>query len=393
MGRKISNSCRIKILNPTVASHGYGSANILFVAGFPLKADLNNGIALSGSNEETLNQFLRSERLNIKHTYRSLYIREKLDYSGTNSRRLREALKKVDTEGYKQLLFDEIHDLNPNVIVPLDDIALSVVFPHINAIKKPKGRRHWMNCYRGSILPFNEDWQAKHGYDKPIKVIPTFGPQYLYSDWKSRAYVRVDYERIAKYSKTQDVFKEPGILWVTKTYESLLGFVSRQYAKLPTRVSFDVETYGGMLTCISFCFDGEEAVSVPLAYNDAISMAEKVLLWKLVSQILADPRTEKNNQNIKYDWTILERHGFIVDDSAGISDTMIKAGLLYPELLKGLDFLTSIYTEIPYYKDEGKNFDPRMGKDRLYLYNAKDALAAHLVAEAQDIELKELETA
>lgn len=376
-------------MNPSVSSHGYGSASIMFISGYPLTPDLNAGKALAGSSEDTINQFLRPHKIKITQTYRSLYIRERLEYSGNNTRRLREALKKVDTDGYKEMLYQEIHSVNPAVIVPLDDIALSVVYPHINAIKKPKGRKHWMDCYRGSILPFNENWQQRHGTGNNIKVIPTFGPMYLYADWKARAYVGVDYTRIAKYSTVREPFEPPGLIWITKTYEALLGFVSRQYAKNPTRCTFDIETYGGIITCISFCFDGHEAISVPLSFNDDISLADKIGLWKTVSKILSDPKTEKNNQNIKYDWSILEKHGFIVTNVG--SDTMLKAGLLYPELPKGLDFLTSLYTEIPYYKDEGKNFDPRKGKDTLYFYNAKDSLAAHLISIEQDKELQELE--
>ena len=72
-----------------------------------------------------------------------------------------------------------------------------------------------------------------------------------------------------------------------------------------------------------------------------------------------------------------------------IHDTQLKAGLLYPEFPKGLDFLTSLYTEIPYFKSEGATFDPRMGKDVLYLYNAKDALATAKINKIQTEELVE----
>src|SRR5439155_389488 len=107
----------------------------------------------------------------------------------------------------------------------------------------------------------------------------------------------------------------------------------------------------------------------------------------LVAKLLAHP-IPKCNQNIKYDITILERHGFYINSV--FHDTMIKAGLLYPELPKALDFLTSIYTPLKYYKDEGKNFDPtKDDKERILIYNAKDSLAAHLVNKKQEEELKE----
>ena len=377
-------------MQPIIKGHGYGAAKILFVAGHPLSPDLQTGLALSGTSETTLDQFLRAQKLNIKQTYRTLYIKEKLEYAGTNSRRLREALAKVYTVEYNKILMDEIKEVQPNVIVPLDDISLSVVYPHIDPRRGPGKGKRWIDAYRGSILPFNDKTKARRlGDERFIKVIPTYGPQFLYANWPARSYISVDYTRIAKYSETEEEFKSPGLVWVAKTNEALISFLARQYAKVPKMCTFDVETYGGMITCISFCFDGYEAVSVPLSFTNEISIEEKAELWRTVSKILADERTEKNNQNIKFDWTLLERHGFVINNV--VHDTMLKAGLLYPELPKNLGFLTSLYTEIPYFKDEGKNFDPRLGKDQLYLYNAKDSLAAHIISEEQDKELKELD--
>jgi DNA polymerase I-like protein with 3'-5' exonuclease and polymerase domains len=69
---------------------------------------------------------------------------------------------------------------------------------------------------------------------------------------------------------------------------------------------------------------------------------------------------------------------------------MLAAGCLYCEFPKNLGFLTSIYTDLPYFKDEGKEFDPaRIKKDQFYLYNAKDSLACHQIYTKQKVELLE----
>ena len=56
-------------------------------------------------------------------------------------------------------------------------------------------------------------------------------------------------------------------------------------------------------------------------------------------------------QNFGYDRDKIRRLGFTVRGLA--SDTMLKAFTINPELPKNLAFNTSIYTEEPYYKDEG----------------------------------------
>lgn len=372
-------------INPQVSSHGYGSAEILFLAGFPSKRDLDNGLALTGHAESTLNQFLYPHKLSLKNCYRSCFIKEQLSYSGTNTKKLREAMEKIDYDGYLDLLFEEIKEIAPNVIVPLDDISLGSVFPHIQSLHKPRGRKYWTYCYRGSILPLRSDFTTKLG--RTTKVIPTLSPTQLEIDWAARSYVGLDFKKIKEHSLSTQPIDEFGLCWVAHSAAEFERFLRRQYDKSPKRLSFDIETWVGLPTCISFCFDGWESCTVPLL-DESISQVERALLWRLVGKVLADERIEKNNQNIKYDWIILERFGFTISNVK--SDTMLKGALLYPELPKGLDFYTSIYTQIPYYKDEGKEFNPKLHtRDRLYIYCAKDSLSAQVISEKQDEELIE----
>ena len=70
---------------------------------------------------------------------------------------------------------------------------------------------------------------------------------------------------------------------------------------------------------------------------------------------------------------------------------MLAASTLYCEFPKNLGFLTSIYTDLPYFKDEGRGFDlDSARKDRYYLYNAKDSLATSQIFSQQVQEVKEL---
>src|SRR5213593_3296592 len=136
-----------------VNSHGYDGASIFFLGGYPLKEDLNQGLALSGHLERTLDKFLHQQNSSIRNTYRSLFIKEQLSFSGTTNWRLKEALAELgetEIQRYENILFEEIKEIDPVIIVPLDDLAFGAVFPHIKTIKLPKGRKHWSYCYRGS---------------------------------------------------------------------------------------------------------------------------------------------------------------------------------------------------------------------------------------------------
>ena len=71
-------------------------------------------------------------------------------------------------------------------------------------------------------------------------------------------------------------------------------------------------------------------------------------------------------------------------------DTYIGAANLMPEFPRGLDFLTSIYTWFPYYKQERKVWKEEGDLDILWNYNIKDIIATYQIAMAQMVELKEL---
>src|SRR6266481_8510710 len=197
--------------NPCVSSHGFSDAQIMFLQGYPFKDDIANGKALMGFNETSIDNFLRQNNESINRCYRSIYIREKLEYSGTNPKKLRIALSKIDLDKYDQLLFNEINEVNPNVIVPLDDIALGAIFPYIYSIKKPKGRMYWLDCYRGSILSLREDWQQR--LKDVIRIIPTLGPIHLINNHGARSYVGLDYKRIIENSNKRSPIVRPGLVW------------------------------------------------------------------------------------------------------------------------------------------------------------------------------------
>src|SRR5574343_1627852 len=57
---------------------------------------------------------------------------------------------------------------------------------------------------------------------------------------------------------------------------------------------------------------------------------------------------------------------------ANLHDTMILAYSTHPHLPKGLKFLASTYTWEPYYKEDGKVHNVRVGGEALSIYNIKD---------------------
>ena len=97
------------------------------------------------------------------------------------------------------------------------------------------------------------------------------------------------------------------------------------------------------LVGISISLKTNVAFYIPVknSYSSSFQVLELSLVLKLLNPILQDEGVVKVGQNIKYDWFILEKHGF---ELKGILfDTMIASYVLQPEEKHNLDFLAMKY--------------------------------------------------
>lgn len=347
---------------------GHGSANPLaiFIGDAAQKEDLRTNYALSGNQERLLKEFCTESHLNFYEFWRTTVIKDEAP-----SEEPEENLKFLEASNYPGILRDEVNELKPHLLIPLGELSFRFL-TGLTGIRK----------FRGSVMLAD----GKLGFNDPVKVLPILGPApYLYQDYSLRFITKIDFQKIPKYLNDSPPPENLHNLWIAKSSAALRAFFERSYEKAKFLV-FDIETYMGIPTCISFCFDGYESACVPLL-DSTIDLDNRVLMMDSVAKLLASP-IPKVNQNIKYDWKILERWGFKVNNVIG--DTMLASSTLYCEFPKNLGFLTSIYTDLPYFKDEGREFDPqRHKKEQFYLYNAKDSLATHQIYTQQIEEIKE----
>lgn len=351
-----------------IQGHGNSAPSIMLVGDGGNKDDAQNNYALTGSNEIFLQQVI-GQSFHLSETYRTLLIKEQIEWKTGDKPYYEDESIKAKLSQYNPYIIDEINTLKPNLIIPLGELGLRFFTNHKNIRK-----------FRGSVL--NSVINLGN-----YKILPTLGNHICNAEFKLRWVVKVDFAKAPRFASDNVKSSEYTTnIWVARTSSALREFLLRSYNPDGLLV-FDIETFLGIPTCISFCFNGNESVCIPFM-DKSIDIDHRVLMIQQVAKILASP-IRKVNQNIKYDWKRLECFGFIVNNVVG--DTMLAASLIYPELPKNLGFLTSIYTDIPYFKDEGRQFDPLVHKkEQYYLYNAKDSLATWQINKEQQQEINEL---
>lgn len=144
-------------------------------------------------------------------------------------------------------------------------------------------------------------------------------------------------------------------------------------------LSVDIETFGEQLACAGFTDRRDRGLC--LTYENPLS-------WDVAQELLRCP-ANKIFQFGTFDINWL--HHFMGWSTVNYSfDTYIAAANLMPEFPRGLDFLTSIYTHFPFYKEERKKWKEDGNLKTLWEYNIKDIIATLIIAEKQMAELEDL---
>ena len=365
-----------------VPGTGNAHSKLMVIGDYPGGTEETQKESLVGASGEVLDRVFAE----IGHPdYRSeFYFSNVCKYKP--ERNLIGKLRNEDVES----LWREIDDIRPNVILTLGELPLQAVA----GVKK-------VMTYRGSILP-----SEKYGYIP--KVVPTIHPLHLtratnasgdyFPDKKLyngiwRYIMQSDVAKAIEQSRFSDYRPPDRLLKIATSSLDLIRFLSRNKGRVPF---IDVETYRSTLcSCIAIAFDGYESLSVPLFQKVGdlklctIPHSDLARIWQELQRLFSTFQIA--GQNLKFDQVKLELLGFIF--RMGVkSDLMLKAHTVNPELPSfGLAFLTSTYTNEAYYKDEGKEFNPKYHDiSRLFLYNAKDSAVTAEIDEALEKELEEL---
>jgi len=280
-------------------------------------------------------------------------------------------------EGFEALL-KEIELVKPNVILAFGNVSLW-------ALTGRWGISNW----RGSEL--RTDWDSTGPH-----VLPTYHPAYILRDWAERAAVVRDLRRassLADSRASQDLkwsfIIRPTFAQVEATFKMLLERLEAG----PLKLTHDLETRNGHIACSGIAWDAKHAICVPFMCVERpdgywTPEQEAAILW-LHYKVLCHPNARVVNQNYLYDAQYTQRWwGFV---GRFWRDTMIAHHTAFCELPKALDYQASLYcNQYVYWKDDGRDWDPKVGEDQLWSYNCEDCVRTYEVDDVVSQTVKSL---
>lgn len=340
-----------------VPNMGSREAKIMFVGEAPGKEEEAQREPFVGRSGQLLTRYIQRHGLQREN----VYLANLCHYRPKNNKfRFAEGTDELSS-GIAELKSD-IESIRPNVIVALGGYPMYYLSGKTGANGKPgTGITNW----RGSILPGS--------LVEGTKVIPTVHPAFVERAWKWHPIFAFDIERCVGDMEFPELNLPAYESYIDPPEDLLLSLVSEIHSA--DWVSVDIETFGDTLACVGFCCD--EAWGLCLTCETSS--------WEIAEGLLHSP-TAKIFQFGTYDINYL-KHFYGWETTAYAFDTYIAAATLMPEFKRGLDFLTSIYTRLPYYKEERKIWKESSDLNTLWEYNVKDIVATYLIAMKQMEEL------
>jgi DNA polymerase I-like protein with 3'-5' exonuclease and polymerase domains/uracil-DNA glycosylase len=274
-------------------------------------------------------------------------------------------------------LYRDIDLVKPKIILALGNGSLF-------SLTGKWGIKSW----RSSILPITTP--SNHS----CHVVPTYTPEFIKSVWKEQNVVIHDIRKAWALALSAEPIVPPDYRFIIEPSFSEAAGTLRKLLQLaasgPLKLSTDVETRGGHLACVgiawseldAICIPQMRATSDPNRLNYWATEEEETFITYLLYQLLTHPNVGNVGQNFIYDCQYFYRHLLFIPRF--LRDTMWASHSMFSNMPKGLDFLSSMHSKHHvYWKDESKNWDPKLGERQLWIYNCLDCVRTYEIDESQ----------
>lgn len=219
----------------------------------------------------------------------------------------------------------------PNLILAVGDLPLTLLTHQTK-----------MQFARGRITTTLEEWGG-------TKVLPVYHPSKILADQSLEPILIADLHKAKRQAEFPEVRRPQRWLHLRPTIEDLEEFWQTYIEPSPS-LSMDIETKGTMITCVGVAPSPERCLVIPFFDEEqrtgnywATSRQERIA-WQFVHRCLNTPGKTVFGQNFAYDAQYLWRQ-MGIPSTQWTDDTMVLHHALQPEMMKGLGFLASIYSE------------------------------------------------
>lgn len=267
---------------------------------------------------------------------------------------------------YINELKEELEALpNLNVVVAYGNIPLLALTNRVGITK-----------WRGSIL--------ESTLIPGLKVIPTFHPATFIPpkfNYMNKPLICFDLRRAKYESQFKELRREERNIIIKPSFNESIALLKNAHEQSlrGATLDIDIEVINEELDCIAFASNPNNAFCIPFRYGqgDYFNVEQEYEIMLLISMIIQEEKSSKRGANFIFDTQFL-LHKYGMRPRGEIHCTQIAQKISFPDFKAGLDFVTCMHTDIPYYKADGKKWIKDAGGgtwDVWWKYNGMDAIA------------------
>jgi len=285
-------------------------------------------------------------------------------------------------EDFLPYLKEELTLVNPTIILAVGALAAEtlchILGPELKGITK----------WRGSVL--SEKLTGKN-----ITTVITCHPSWLlHGNMGQYVYIRHDFDSFAKLGFGLKSNMVPFKQTLDPTLTQCLSYLD-ELNSTSIETCVDIETVAKQrITCLCFTKNPNDVITIPFrvaGLKNRWNKAEFIMLLQAMRRVWHNPRIAKINQDIlSYDaHYLLSLLGF----PRGPVWCLHRAHhLLHPDAAHDLGFIMSVYSDMPYHKEDAKDWELKSlpHQDALWDYNSKDGIGTHRCMTRIKADLKEL---
>jgi DNA polymerase len=263
---------------------------------------------------------------------------------------------------------------NYKVLVPLGNLALCALTGK-QAIVKHRGSP--LEC---TLIP-------------GARVIPTIHPAAtLRRGPDSGKYIWIydivsDLRKAKRHSEDPHAIPQRNLI-IDPTYAECMDYLKWCADKVDA-YAFDIEIYNYQVSCISFAISPSSAISIPFV-GARWTEQEEGDIWRMIARALEMPEVLKigvNHVGFDIPWLFWSNK---IKVAPPWGDCMLAQRIMYPEFPSSLNYLCSIHTDEPFYKDDKKMWKtPWKDSHEFWRYSAKDSATAMEIWPIQEKEMRE----
>lgn len=365
--------------NQRVPYEGPTDAKILCVGEAPGGEEVGQGRPFVGKSGSLLERYLERHGVHREE----VRLANLCQYRPYNNE-FKRLLGSDHLKGGLNELEEEIRSNNYNVIIALGAWPLYYLTGEAGVKNRKKIPGTGIMTYRGSRLPAVERFGGESQ-----KVFATMHPAYVLRNWRMNPVFHVDLGHAVEDSHFPELRYPEYDEFIDPSADVLFDLTQES---LNSRwLAVDIETFpGGRFSCVGWAWYNEDedrykAVCITYKRADLHHYAQRI--W--------ESPTPKIFQYGTYDISFMSKfYGWEIGgyyDRVGW-DTYVASASIYPDYPRSLEFLCSMYTRFPYYKDERKVWkeEPGLTMMTLWKYNLKDCVATLQIALQQMEEIRAL---